>query len=221
MNKQHNILGYRLYHLVVMVLGVFIASPSFAATPTAYLENAQIFATGKQFQAFRVPTVDSDGKVKYYNLTIDLDVLSDGTINSLPTLASEIALTTSSNKFIPGTYSDGLGTTCTVVTTVLPGGRTEAAISCSRCCTAHLQANWITGPASKHPFEVQLRAAGIDKLSYYNNYSWGIVGNGDGNWWGCIDPNDVISAGQIGNTLVIAGFNTANVQKCAVNMAKQ
>ncbi|ASF47807.1 hypothetical protein [Methylovulum psychrotolerans] len=155
-------------------------------------------------------------------LYIDLSVLSDGkidTTNAKVTIGLSPNLP--ANTFIPGTYIDGQGATCTVVTTVLQGGRTEAALSCSGDFGYTFQANWVTGIILGHPYELDLRAAGIDKLSSYTNYSWGKVANSSYGWWGCMDANDIVSARQIGNTLAIGGYNTANLKKCGVNLTKK
>ncbi|BBL74602.1 hypothetical protein [Methylomagnum ishizawai] len=210
--------------LITVGVMAVLATPSFAATPAASLENAQVFATGQKIQAFRVPTIDATGKVKYYNLTIDLNVLDDGTVDTTSaTITSSSPLPVLSNKFIAGTYTDGQGATCTVVTTVLQGGRTQAAFSCKTSNGYTLQATWVTGLIPGHPFELDLKAAGIDKLGSYSNFSWGKVSNttNNGDWWGCMSPNDIISASQVGNTLSIGGYQNGNTQKCGVNLTKK
>jgi hypothetical protein len=204
---------------VSFAAGFFLSLPSFALTPTAHLENAQVYAIGKTIQAFRVPTVDSNGVVKYYNLTLNLNVLNNGTIDTTAITASTQVANSPSNKFIPGIYVDGIGNTCTVVTALLLGGRTEVAISCSYS-TYKLQANWVTGLIPGHPFEQELKTAGINTLPYYSNYSWGKIAYNYGLWWGCMTQNEIISARQLGNTLSIGGFDTANIQKCGVNLVK-
>jgi hypothetical protein len=201
-----------------------ITTPSFAVTPSAKLENAQVYATGNKFQAFRVPTVDANGKVQYYDLSVDLSILSNGKINPVSAvIKSALSPNTLSNKFIPGIYSDGQGNSCTVATTILDGGRTEAAMSCKNANNANiLQANWITGLIPGHPFELDLKTASINLIPGYSNYSWGKVANSVySNQWGCMQGNKILSARQIGNTLSLGGYETGNKLLCGVNMTKK
>ena len=53
-----------------------------AATPTAFMQNAQIIGDGKQIKAYRVPTQDSKGNIRYYDLTVNLNFLSSGKIDT-------------------------------------------------------------------------------------------------------------------------------------------
>lgn len=219
MKNEHNL----LITLGFAAVGSLLASPSFAATPKAYLENAQVFATGKKIQAFRVPTTDIDGKVKYYDLTIDLNILDDGKIDTVAaSIKAALSPNFAANKFIAGTYVDGLGATCTVVTTVLQGGRTEAAMSCKHTNGHTIQANWVTGLIKGHPFELELKAAKIDLIPAYSNYSWGKVANSTTSfWWGCMGANEILSARQNGTTLSLGGYNSSNQQACGVNLTKK
>jgi hypothetical protein len=46
------------------------------------MQNAQIIGDGKQIKAYRVPTQDSKGNIRYYDLTVNLNVLSSGKIDT-------------------------------------------------------------------------------------------------------------------------------------------
>ncbi len=224
-HKTHDFFNYALRGLGFIAVGSLLAAPSFAATPTAYLENAQVFATGKKIQAFRVPTTDVDGKVKYYNLTIDLNVLNDGTIDTVAAdINAVLSPTVSSLKFISGNYSDGSGTACTVATSTLQGGRMEVSLSCKRGSSYYIQAGAVSGLIAGHPFELDLKAAGIDKIPGYGNYAWGKIATAYNNgysWWDCMGTNDIISARQVGNTIAISGYDTGNTLKCGVVLTKK
>jgi hypothetical protein len=161
--------------------------------------------------------------VQYYNLTIGLNVLADGKIDtSAATITSVLSPNYDANKFIAGTYVDAYGTRCTVVTTVLQGGRTEASFSCKTTDNHVFQANWVTGLIPGHPFELELRDASIQSISGYGNYSWGKIANSDSWWWGGqYAPSGIISARQIGNTLAIGLYGDDNVQDSGVNLTKQ
>nr|VFK19325.1 MAG: hypothetical protein BECKLFY1418C_GA0070996_105618 [Candidatus Kentron sp. LFY] len=211
-----------LRSLGFITVGFLLATSGFAASPAAHLENAQVFATGNKIQAFRVPTVDADEKTQYYDLTIELDVSNDGTIGATAAINTVVSPNFAANKFIAGTYEEG-SATCTVATTVLQGGRMEAALSCiGGSFGSKLEANWVTGLIPGHPFELDLKAAGIDKLASYSDYSWGKVANtgNDNRWWGCMLRNDIISARQVGENLIIGGYKDSNTQQCGANLAK-
>nr|VFK59814.1 MAG: hypothetical protein BECKUNK1418G_GA0071005_10098 [Candidatus Kentron sp. UNK]VFK70111.1 MAG: hypothetical protein BECKUNK1418H_GA0071006_10248 [Candidatus Kentron sp. UNK] len=218
----------RMIHVTLRGLGFttagfLLATSGFAAPPAAHLENAQVFATGNKIQVFRVPTVDADEKTQYYDLTIELDVSNDGAIGAAAAINTVVSPNFAANKFIAGTYEDGNLATCTVATTILQGGRMEAALSCGGGGGSRLQASWITGLIPGHPFELDLKAAGIDKLASYSNYSWGKIGNipyGE-RWWGCMRPDEIISATQVGEVITIGDYKDSNTQKCSVNLTKK
>nr|VFK17796.1 MAG: hypothetical protein BECKLPF1236B_GA0070989_11255 [Candidatus Kentron sp. LPFa] len=217
----------RMIHVALRSLGFatagfLLATSGFAASPAAHLEKAQVFATGNKIQAFRVPTVDAGEKTQYYDLTIELDVSNDGAIGATATIDTVVSPNFAANKFIAGTYEDGYGATCTVATTVLQGGRMEAILSCKSAAKNKFQANWITGLIPGHPFEPDLKAAGIDKLASYSNYSWGKIGNlTNYEWWGCMHTNEIISALQVGEVITIGDYKDSNTQKCGVNLTKK
>jgi hypothetical protein len=77
-------------------------------------------------------------------------------------------------EFIPGTYSGVGGDTCTAGVSAASGGRTAGALSCKdKDNRVIFNANWITGPIAGHPFEPELVAAGIDKITGAENVAWG------------------------------------------------
>jgi hypothetical protein len=134
-----------------------------------------------------------------------------------------IALTASSqqsNRFIDGTYTDNNGSICTLETSELNDGRTEAALSCLKDGKPSLSATWATGQISGHPFELDLKAAGIDKISGYKNYSWGKVGNGNGGL-NCFSTSYIMSARQVRKTLSLSSYRNINTVNCGVNLIKK
>lgn len=207
-----------------IAVGILFPAIGLAVTPTAYLERSEVIATGKQVRAYRVPTRDIVGKIRYYDLVINLSVLDDGKI---ATSASSITPTLSpsvlSNQFVPGTYTDNQGTTCIVNTSVLNGGRVEVALSCKESSYI-FTANWASGAIGGHPLELDLVQTGIDKIPGYGNYSWGKVGaTSNVSWWDCFysGGGDIISARQVGNTLSVYNYRTDNMVNCGINLIKQ
>ncbi len=208
-----------------LAIGTLLPVIAVAATPTAFLENAEVIAAGTQVRAFRVPTKDANGNIKYYNLTINLTVGSDGKFGTTAAATSTLSPTTLSNQFVAGTYTDNKGTnakTCTVSTSVLNGGRIEVALSCKTPNDFIFSAAWATGIISGHPFELDLKAAGIDKIPGYQNYSWGKTSYPEGgSWWSCFSANDIISARQVGNTLSLTNYKADNIADCGITLIRQ
>ncbi len=120
-------------HAFVFAVSALFPVIAAAAVPTAFLENAEVIATGKQIRAFRVPTKDVNGNVKYYDLTINLNVAADGKFGTTAaSIVSALSPTVLANQFIAGTYIDNMGATCTLSTSVLNGGRTEVSLTCKK-----------------------------------------------------------------------------------------
>ena len=190
-----------------------------AVTPTAFLERSETIATGKQIQVFRVPTRDATGKIKYYDLTIPLTVGTDGKIGGTASVKSVLSPTVLSNEFVAGSYTDNSDITCTVSTSILQGGRQEVVLTCKDTYRgSNFYASWATGPLSGHPFELDLRADGIDKIPGYQNYAWGKVGNAF-EWWDCFYTNRIVSARQVGATIALSCYD-GNTVDCGVNLTK-
>jgi hypothetical protein len=140
-----------------------------------------------------------------------------------PTIAFSENPKAPSNKFIDGTYIDNEGLTCTLDTSDLSDGRVEAAISClDKNGKRIFPATWVTGVIPGHLFELDLKNAGIDKISGHTNYSWGKVGSiNHYSVWGCFNTNHIISARQIRKTLSLTNYQSGNKALCAINLTKK
>ncbi len=209
--------------ILPVILGALLPSLAHAATPTAYLEQAKVVATGKTIRAYRVPTKDVDGKTKYYDLTATFNVLDSGQIDTTTsTIVSKVSPNFAPNAFIPGTYKNqGGDTTCTLGTTVLNGGRMQAALNCVKG-VADININWITGPIIGHPFQIELLAAGSDKIPANADFTWGkVILSNNSYWFGCMSTTDITSATQVGGTIQLFGYNQGNTQACGTTLFKQ
>jgi len=125
------------------------------------------------------------------------------------------------NNFVAGAYKDPEGHPCTVSTSYLPDGRQEGAVSCNRSNAYFITASWSSGDIAGHPFELDLRAAGIDLIPGYRDYSWGRIGSSDITWWNCFATNGVISARQVGNQLTLTNYINDNIANCGVTLTLQ
>lgn len=200
--------------LLVLFSMLVTSSIASAGSPAAFIENSHIIGTAKQIKAFRIPTRDADGKIRYYDLTINLNVLDSGKIDTTPaSITCKVAPNISASQYIAGTYTDGggdYGYVCTVSSSVLNGGRVEGAINCYKKSSSYyiFSAGWCSGPIDGHPWENDLIDAGIDQISGAENYAWGRVGAAYSSpAWGSLYKNTLISARQVGNQLTLHGYD--------------
>lgn len=202
-----------------LLAAVLAAGPAMAADPAVRLENAYVLSSGAQVQAFRVPAVDANGVVRYYDVRIDLTVNAQGRIAPTAAVTSVKSPAIPGDRFVAGTYVEPLNAyLCTVSTSILAGSRMEGAMNCPTGGSAYITMSWTTGDLTGHPLELDLRAAGIDQIPGYQNYAWGKVGGSFATWWNCFGVNDVISARQVGNQITLNSYGAGNVAECGVTV---
>lgn len=191
-------------------------------TPAAYLERSQVLPTGNVIHAYRVPTTDINGKIRYWDVEMTLSVNDQGRIAGSVVAASVPSLKVPGNKFVSGTYKDTNGATCTVGFSILGSGRQLTGINCTNTLTHDLSSSWTTGLIEGHPFELDLRAAGIDQIPGYEDFAWGKNGAvTTTQFWGCMSTGEIVSAAQSGDQLVINGYDKSNIQLCGVTLTRQ
>jgi hypothetical protein len=69
--------------VVFSVLACITVLPLYAAEPAVFLEHSSIVGVGDKIHITRVPTRDSEGKIKYFDIKIDLNVTDQGTIDAI------------------------------------------------------------------------------------------------------------------------------------------
>ncbi len=209
-----------------LALAAALAPAARAQTgPAAYLERSQVVPTGKTIHAYRVPTTDLSGKRQYFDLAIDLAIDDKGKVAGTATVLAVKSPPVQGTQFVNGTYKTIDGSVeCTLGVSMMLQGRQQASLMCLESPHGYnLSASWATGEITGHPFELDLRAAGIDQIDGYLNYGWGKLGIASGgfSWWGCMNTGEVISAVQAGSQLTINGYDLGNVQKCGVTFTLQ
>jgi hypothetical protein len=183
---------------------------------SAFLERGQVLASGNQVKTFRLPTTDENNKLTYWDVTIDLGVGKTGKPADNAVVTSVKSPKFSGSDFVAGTYNDTFNSPCTFTTAILDGGRQEVAFNCS-----FLTGSVVNGPIEGHPFELDLTAAKIGDIPGYRNYSWGLVGFSNGTNWTCFNTNEVISARQIANQIVITNYGKDNIVDCGMTLVRQ
>jgi len=199
-----------------------IALPAGAANPpdSAYAERSSIIGTGENVILYGMPTTDSTGAFKYYDVTITLTI-NDSGVPTKATVSSVKSPTAKTNQFTTGTYTGPNGETCTLQTSPF-GGRVEVDLSCTLTNGYSSSFTWWTGPIAGNPLEAQLTAAGLDKLQGNDQYAWGRMNFRSSlvYWFGCMLPNDLISARQVGTTISITDYGNDSVVNCASQIIK-
>lgn len=186
--------------------------------PTAYLERSQVLPTGNVIHAYRVPTTDVNGKVRYSDLEITLSVNDAGRVGTSAGVVAVASPKVLGNNFVKGTYKAPDGALCTVDVSFLGSGRQQVSVACGTSFSATIA----TGDIAGHPFELDLVNAGIGQISGYRDYAWGKIGDTRGfSWWGCMNTGEVISAVQAGDQLNLNGYDRGNVQLCGVTLTRQ
>jgi hypothetical protein len=204
--------------LACALLGLFAltAIPAAAAPPQiAYLEKAQTQASGTQIRSFGVPATDLDGKIKYWDVTIDLTIDTAGKPSPTATVSSIKKVNVKSNLLVAGTYADSVGGTCKIVNGTLTGGRTESAITCTKG-SYRIDLSAINGAIGGHPNELELKAAGVDQLPSFGDSGWGIVGYAYG--YTCMGLNHVVSARQVGTQVILTNYVNDPVVNCGLTL---
>jgi hypothetical protein len=206
-------------HTLALLIAAPLAAVAQSTPNPAYLERAQVLAADNEIKIYRLPAKDANGKIKYWDVTIPLVINNAGRPEATASVSSVASPTFLGTKFIPGTYKDAFDYACTVSVGLLNSGRQEGAMS---CVYYDITAAWASGPVAGHPFELDLVAAGIDKIPGHENYAWGRVGySGYVGAWGCFSTNDIISARQVGNQIAITNYGADNISDCGMTLTLQ
>ena len=198
-----------------------------AAAPQAMLEKSANYAFGNEVRAFRVPTTDSAGKIKYYDVVIKLTVGQTGVIGSTANVTATSSLNPpTSVNIVPGTYKASDGTVCTATNFTLTSGRIQTNFLCVTPTAYNWEFSVVTGLITAgHTYLTQLVAAGVDKLADAPTYSWGAVTTGNGRVAGCSYFNNgyIVGAKTNGNQLVLSIFRASAPATfyCGGTMVKQ
>lgn len=196
------------------------------AAPKAMLEKSATYALDSTIRSFRVPTQDSAGNIKYYDIMVTLTINAQGQPTGATLTSSQSPNPPTSGVIVPGTYRTPSGATCTVTNINLSNGRIQSFFTCANGST-QFQMSLATGSvANGHPFLRELLAAGIDKLSDVNTYTWGLTSNGNsGSIGNCnyFSQGYPVGAKTNGNQLILSAFNYISPADfiCSATFVKQ
>jgi len=180
--------------------------------PRIMLEKSSSYAVDNELRAFRVPVTDSEGAVKFYDITVTLGVDLTGIVDPNATVLATPSPAVRTGVIRPGSYTATDGTTCQVTNMVLSNGRIQSFFSCldNGVSTHPHQLSVATGPISQgHPFEARLVGVEINTHPDVDTYTWGLTTNGRfyvgtcGNY----STNWPVGAKTDGNQLILSIFN--------------
>ena len=110
----------------VVALGVALAPALAVAAPATQLEKSATYVFGSEVHAFRVPTTDSAGKIKYNDVVIKLTVGQTGVIATTAKVTATASLNPpTSVTIVPGSYKASDGTVCNATNFTLTSGRVQ------------------------------------------------------------------------------------------------
>ncbi len=187
--------------------GQIFPAPLVTGTGTSQFQNATITSTTNTINATRVPALDGQGGVHYWDVSLAFNTDSGGNLtlaSGSPTIVPSAV--TYADGFVAGTYSNGSETVTVSGPGVTSGGATQwtLLISTGSGCTTFSSATWYVGTLANNPLAARLSADGITSTAY----SYGIEGGGcdEGNPW---NPDSLLGFSQTGNALTIVSFTTS------------
>lgn len=201
-----------------------LAGTALAATPTAMLEKSQSYAHDNVVRAFAVPTQDASGKIKFYDVTIELTVNNNGIIDPLADVTATVSPAIKTRVVPPGAYKASDGTICNVTNMTLSNGRIQSFFACAEETGTAFEFSVATGTISSgHPYLTFLQGKGLDKLTDAATYTWGRVTNGYFDVGGCGNFNTAYAVGAKtdGSVLNLTIYYTSTDQRCQASFTKQ
>ena len=169
-----------LYKIALLtLLSAFVPFAVQAATPSIMLEKSASYALNDTVYAYRVPTQDSLGVIKYFDVYIDLNVNSNGTIATTANVSSFPSKSVTTGVIAPGTYQETGGTDkCTVTNMTLTNGRIQSFFSCTYGTVTRFEFSVATGPLTAgHPYLAELLLKKVNTRTDVGTQTWGIVGD--------------------------------------------
>ena len=177
-------------------------------TPRAMLEKSATYSLDNSVHGFRVPTVNSLGQIKFYDVIIDLTVNTDGTILNKANVLATLSPSVTTGVIAPGTYKETGGTdTCTVTNMTLTNGRIQSFFKCNNGAN-QFEFSVATGPVSTgHPYLAELLLRKVNTRTDVATQTWGIMTGGHFVLGTCnvgVSPGTVIGAKTNGTLIVIS-----------------
>lgn len=216
---------------IFTLLATLLPVAGYPATPRILLEKSASYALDDQVRAFRVPTINSSGKVKYYDVTIQLGVDQNGKLLPTAAVTANASPKVKTGVIQPGTYKANDGTVCDVTNMTLANGRVQSFFRCTGVAinAKYFELSAATGLVSDgHPYLGVLHDGGADKLTDVDTYTWGTVTTGNFIVDHCESSQQfyLIGAKTDGNLLILSVFGEGSTTvpanfSCTITFTKQ
>jgi len=212
-----------LLNSLVLTLAVLPLS-ALAQSNEAFIEKSKIVGGGNVLHLYGLAAKDSNGKTKYWDTTITLEINSLGKPTGTSITVSVPQARPNSTEFVPGVYADVAGSYSCTLANSAHQGRTQFDLSCLdiNISGRSYTLTWFTGPIAGHPWEADLVAAQIDTLPDHGEYAWGKTLFDSFSTFGpCFNDPEILSARQVGNTLTLVNYGYDKVFDCQLSVFKQ
>lgn len=212
-----------MWKIAVSLVTALVVPCSALAASELFAERAKVIASGSRIQIFGLPSIDSQGTVKYFDTTIDLKHGDNGR----PKKQASVSVVSTPNVdpmgFVPGEYADE-NVNCRLEKSPF-GGQTEVILNCvneGRGSTAEVVL--YTGPIASNPSAAVLQSRQADQIPGTEQYAWGLTtANSDSGYFGgCLTDVFITTARQVGDVLVLIRWssNTPVTQSCTLNLTR-
>jgi hypothetical protein len=205
------------------------------AAPSIMLEKGASYSVNDSIYAYRVPTRDNAGVIRYYDVIIDLTVNNSGKIGTTANVSSFLSPAVTTGVIAPGTYREPGGPdTCTVSNINLTNARIQSTFICTAGGSGttpgnrRIEFSVVTGPVnSGHPFLSELVSDGVNLRTDVNTQTWGMVTAGNDSLGSCnwFIQGVLISAKTNGSRIILSAMNnstssTAPTTRCGSTLTK-
>lgn len=197
-----------------------------ATNPGVRLQYSEITGIDDKVYIFGVPTTDSAGKRKTFDVVIDLTAMGDGTPATSALVTSTLSPGLASSKIVPGAYRSVAAGTCRVVNFALRNARVQSQFQCLDDSGNPFEASVVSGTVGPgHPFETQLKRNNIHTRPDVGNMTWGLVTKGGSQIGACghgLSLGRIASAQQFGNQIAFSLWyeNGTGAFLCSTNLTK-
>jgi hypothetical protein len=181
--------------------------------PRVFVQNAQTVGAGDTVYLYSLPTRLEDGTLQYWDTELQISTNANGKPDAAA-VTSEKAPKIRKAEFLTGTYSaEGTNDRNCTTRASAASGRTQFDFSCTFSSGAPFAVTWYTGPIAGHPYEAELRAAGLDQLA--GDYAWGkVLTNATDTYYLCFNLGELISARQVGDRLTLTNYDDDTIINC-------
>ncbi len=193
------------------------ALPTNAANPpqAVFGERSQVVVAGNTVYLYGLPTTNSTGTARYFDVTMELSVGTNGTPLETAAVTSVKSPAVRTSEFVPGQY-DGGGYACQLVAAPF-AGRTEYTMFCGGSYPNTYR--WFNGSIVGNPLEAKLVQAGLNTLPGNSEYSWGDV-TVDSSFNGCFYFGGLFGARQLGDRLILSSYGGDSVFDCQLEFVR-